>query len=510
MSAPKELLRLFLPLAFVTVLFLSFSSDDNRKGELLANQYCSSCHLVPHPGSLPKYIWQQKVLPIMASYMGVPVRDNNPSQKLTDTDGKQLSHQTLDPVQPAISMADWQKIVAYYVDNAPTNSEIDSSRLNRNQPIRLFATRLVSFGKATGANVTALAYDTTRQELWVAEPDKLYRWKWSRGLTHNYDIAATIVDIKFTKKNTLLTDIGTLLPSELSQGALFSLADDHLYQLQSQLHRPVYSLAADLNNDGIDELITANYGHRSGSLSLYTKQAADTTYTEHILLNIPGAIKCYVQDLNNDGRKDIVALFAQNTESIYFFYQTDKLTFVPKKVLQFEPQYGTSDFIIFDYNKDGVYDLAVVHGDNADYSNCLKSFHGLRVFLGDKNGRYTQAYFYPLYGATRLQADDFDQDGDIDFAISAFFPELTQLASESFIYLENTNSSAFHFNAYTCQTPIPIKSLTLEKADVDQDGDMDLLLGPFAYSPVNVPAGLQQSWNTIGYKLIVLVNQYKP
>lgn len=143
MSAPKELLRLFLPLALVTVLFVSFSADDTRQGERLANQYCSSCHLVPHPGSLPKYIWQLKVLPIMAGYMGVPDRGSDPGRKLIDDGGKRLGHQALDPVQPGISQADWQKIVAYYVDNAPTNSMIDSSRLTRNQPSRLFATKLV-------------------------------------------------------------------------------------------------------------------------------------------------------------------------------------------------------------------------------------------------------------------------------------------------------------------------------------------------------------------------------
>ena len=268
-------------------------------------------------------------------------------------------------------------------------------------------------------------------------------------------------------------------------------------------------MTADLNNDGVDELLVANYGHRSGTLSLYTRPATEGQYTEKVLLNIPGAVKCYVRDMNGDGRKDIVALFAQNDESVYIFYQTGNLTFKPERVLQFEPQYGTSDFIVLDYNKDGIDDLAVVHGDNADYSYCLKSFHGLRLFLGGKKGGYKEAFFFPMYGATRVQADDFDQDGDIDFAVSAFFPELTYLASESFIYLENTESSRFRFTPHTIKTAIPVKSLTLEKADIDGDGDQDLVLGQFAYSPVAVPPALQQQWNSVDYKVVVLLNQHR-
>jgi hypothetical protein len=163
---------------------------------------------------------------------------------------------------------------------------------------------------------------------------------------------------------------------------------------------------------------------------------------------------------------------------------------------------------LLDYNHDGIDDIAVVHGDNADYSYCSKPYHGLHLFLGNKNQTYKDVFFYPIYGATRLQADDFDQDGDIDFAVSSFFPELTTLSAESFVYLENKNETKFRFVAHVAKTPVPIKSLTLEKADVDNDGDMDLILGQFSYSPVPVPPTLQQLWNGVDYKLVLLLNKH--
>ncbi|GAB3757127.1 FG-GAP repeat domain-containing protein [Spirosoma pomorum] len=496
-------------LAFVLVGSLSFTSGTVDDGQQLANQYCSTCHLTPDPKSLTKYIWQLNVLPIMGRYLGVSYMGYDPYNKLNPQEVASLKEQHIYPEEPVIDEQAWERLVNYYLKNAPTSLPIDSARQNRDRSLNQFNVKLVAFGNQVGSSVTAIAYDTTHRQLWVAEPERMYQWNWKQGLTQTLTMPGTVVDIKPGSTGTLLTDVGTLLPSDSSKGNLSFLKAATLLPVRKQLHRPVYSLQSDLNDDGRPELIMANYGHRSGSLSFYTKQeGADSAYTETILLNVPGAVKFYVRDMNGDNLKDIVALFAQNLEAVYVFYQTGNLQFTPKKVLQFEPQYGTSDFIVLDYNHDGIDDIAVVHGDNADYSYCLKPYHGLHLFLGSKNQTYKDVFFYPIYGATRLQADDFDQDGDIDFAVSAFFPELTTLAAESFVYLENKNEKKFRFIAHVAKTAVPIKSLTLEKADVDNDGDMDLILGQFSYSPVPVPPTLQQLWNSVDYKLVLLLNQH--
>jgi hypothetical protein len=510
MSRPDKVIPGLVLLSFLTIFQVSFRQLDRNEGAQLARQYCGSCHLMPAPESLPRPIWQLNILPAMGSYLGIRYMGYDPYYKLKPAEVALLKEEHIFPEKPVIDDETWQKIVAYYVENSPAQSPLDSTRRYRSQPLSLFRAQPVALGKTTGSLVTAVAYDSLRRELWVAEPDKLYRWNSTKGLTHNYDLPGTIVDVSFRPNNRLFTEIGTLLPSETAIGSVFSFTGDSLKAILTNSHRPVCSLLVDLNNDGTDELITANYGHRTGSLSLYTRHGSPGDLSETVLLKQPGAIKVYAKDMNNDGRKDIVALFAQNDEAIYIFYQTDNLQFTARKVLQFEPQYGTSDFILLDYNNDGIDDIAVVHGDNADYSYCLKPFHGLRLLLGTKDHQYKEAFFYPLYGATRLQADDFDQDGDIDFAVSAFFPELTYLASESFVFLENTNASRFSFTAHTLGMATPVKSLTLEKADIDHDGDQDLILGQFGYSPVAVPPALQQQWDTVPYKLVVLINQHRP
>lgn len=493
---------------FAGVGFLSFRSGPPATGKQLADTYCSTCHLTPDPNSLTKYIWQLHVLPVMGRYMGISYMNYDPYRNLSSAETDVLHHDHVYPDKPTIDEATWQSIVNYYVDTAPTRLPVDSSRVRRDRALDQFTVSLIPLSAKTGARVTALAFDTLTRQLWVAEPDKLYCWQWPGKLLSTHDLATTIVDIKPSRDNLLLTDIGTLLPSNVPKGGVFSLSNDKLIARQASLHRPVYSLTDDLDEDGLPELITANFGYHTGSLAFYRQRSqTDSTQTRQVLLDAPGAVKFYVRDMNGDHKKDIVALFAQQLESVYIFYQGDNLTFTAQKVLQFEPQYGTSDFVLLDYNHDGIDDIALVHGDNADYSYSSKAFHGLHLFLGSPNQTFSSAFFYPIYGATRLQADDFDKDGDIDFAVSSFFPEMSMLSAENFVYLENKKADRYRFVAHVARTTTPIKSLTLEKMDIDGDGDMDLVLGQMSYSPSPMPATVQQALENAPYKLILLRNR---
>lgn len=108
---------------------------------------------------------------------------------------------------------------------------------------------------------------------------------------------------------------------------------------------------------------------------------------------------------------------------------------------------------------------------------------------------------------TKVLAEDFDKDGDIDFAASSFFPDFTKLTDESFIYLENIDQDKFKFKSYLLKSDVPLKSLSLEKADIDGDGDMDIIAGNFAQSPGPVPKDLDEKWKRAKYGLIIFKNQ---
>lgn len=153
--------------------------------------------------------------------------------------------------------------------------------------------------------------------------------------------------------------------------------------------------------------------------------------------------------------------------------------------MRFPPVYGSSYFELTDIDQDGDEDLIYTNGDNADYSYALKPYHGLRIYLNDGHFRFKQAWFYPLFGATQSQTGDFDGDGDIDLVTIAFFPDFAQKPLENFVYFENKGNLKFtpHTSAGSGQG----RWLTMKAADVDLDGDLDVLLGSFSRSVSPTP-----------------------
>lgn len=104
-------------------------------------------------------------------------------------------------------------------------------------------------------------------------------------------------------------------------------------------------------------------------------------------------------------------------------------------------------------------------------------------------------------------AYDFDQDGDVDIAAISFFPDFEKAPEESFVYFENQGN--FQFTPRTFEASPSGRWLTLEMGDVDGDGDMDLLLGSFIYSPTPARQDLQEKWRQAGVPFLVLENKLK-
>jgi hypothetical protein len=244
-----------------------------------------------------------------------------------------------------------------------------------------------------------------------------------------------------------------------------------------KLHRPVYSQVVDLNGDGQNEILVCEFGHLTGELSLFVKK--DSTFAKNTLMPLPGAIKVDILDIDGDGKKDIIALFSQGREGIYAFVQKDDLQFDVERLIGLPPEYGLSWFSVLDYNKDGHFDIVTANGDNADYSNFLKPYHGIRLYLNNGANQFTEEWFYPINGVTRVLADDFDLDGDIDFATMSFFPDFENNPEEGFVYLENQDAISYSFIPYVTEKAKTGNWLVMDKGDFDKDGDVDLMLGNF-------------------------------
>jgi len=355
-----------------------------------------------------------------------------------------------------------------------------------------------------------LNYDKKTNVLWIGSLGKqVFSWKYKEGVINEMKVMSPAVHFSFYKGSAFLTEIGDLLPNEVSRGTFSATNGSNEAVLLSPLHRPVFSVLEDFDASGPPEVLVCNFGKNSGSLSLYKRENNSSPFVEQVLLPMPGATKCFIRDMNGDGLKDIVALMAQGDEAVYILFNRGGLKFESVRVLRFPPDYGTTDMLMTDFNHDGELDIITAHGDNADYSNIPKAHHGIRIHINDGNNKFTEQLFYPIYGVTKLLAEDFDKDGDIDIATTSFYAEYGQLKDESFIYLENVNQLSFGFKAYVHQSAVPVKSLTMEAADFDKDGDTDILLGNFAFSPVALPKNLKASWQSVNYGLILFENRLR-
>ena len=337
------------------------------------------------------------------------------------------------------------------------------------------------------------------------------------GNLHTYDIEteqtvlhpasnSAISQISENGLQTLLLEMGKIHPHDQPMGSLSSFSNLSKDQILNRLQRPVFALNEDLNGDGENEIVVCEFGDQTGKLSLFVNQGEETV--KKTLLSIPGSIKVIARDMNDDGKKDLIVLTSQGTEGLWILTQQAPLVFDAQRVIPLAAVFGSSGFDLVDFNKDGLLDVAIVNGDNADLSMVTKPYHGLTLFQNMGGYQFKKIKFLAIPGATNVISTDFDQDGDIDFIVSAFFPDEDLAPGYSLIYLSNQakNNTAFKMEY------LPLsnlgKWLILTKADFDQDGDDDFAVGSFVFSAKNPSEDYLSEWGFKSPDIMLYENIY--
>ena len=469
----------------------SCSPEKPRKEVALYNQYCASCHKAPKIEELPKDIWENSILPDMLSRMDVEEMYRDPNDIKTG-------------FRPKIKLQDWVMLKKYIVDLAP--ERLPENSIPKTTFLEQFKPKELALDKENGALITYLK--SNKKELLFGDISaalKSYDLN-NKTTTKLYQGNTPITWYNKLDSLELVTEVGILDPSEIQKGRLITKVETNTLSLAHAFHRPIHSLLYDLNGNGKKEIIVSEFGNETGALSLLIQNGA-LGYDKKVLLNQPGCIRTLVKDMNDDGNLDLIVITSQENESVIILYQESNLKFKAERVLEFSPVYGSSWFELVDYNGDGFDDIITVNGDNADKSYVYKPYHGMRIHLNDGKNNFRETYFYPLNGATRVLARDFDKDGDVDFGLISTFPDYKNAPEMSFVYLENLNSADYEFASKVLKDPNAGRWFLMDASDIDGDGDEDILLSSFTYVFTPVPDSLSKRWSENNVDVLVLENK---
>jgi hypothetical protein len=450
--------------------------SSKSQGEKLAQQYCSACHAFPDPQLLDKQTWQASVLPQMAARLGAG--DQSLSAQMSRN-----PHMTV--LTGAVSLEQWEKIVAYYLEHAPAALPAQTLPAEPQLEPGFFSAGPLVPRLESSAIITLLKADSASGRILVGEAatNLLRVFDRNRRLIATLALRSAPTDVIVEGQRMLVLESGILEPNDEPQGTLaqYNLASGRLRfdkVLIDSLFRPVFVRAFDADGDGAKEFVICEFGDNRGRLALYRYDGA--TYQRQILDATPGAIRFEIRDLTGDGHADIVALFGQGDERIVLYPNDGKGSFSERRVLaRFPPVYGSMFFSMHDFNGDGKLDMLYVNGDNYDFSRVLKPYHGIRILENDGHNNFTERYFFPIYGAAHAAVADFDKDGDLDILTTSNFSDPQRHPERGIMFFENAGGggSPYVFKPYAFGVAAQSQWNLMATGDLNGDGSLDVLIG---------------------------------
>ena len=450
------------------------TGDVVADGKHLVELYCTKCHALVPADALNKSVWRMHALPSMAQYVGISTYGESFFKDPKDTGG--------------ISIVNWQAIVDYYNKIAP------DTLLSAKRPVALMNdwagftlkkpaqtgdisfTTMVAANPVTGNIFTSDLVASTLTE-WNSQLKELSSVKLpSAAVSANFTGGTTGAD------NAILSCIGRIDPVDYPNGKIFSasLVNGQLTdaELLGDVPRPVQTLNIDVDKDGKNELVVLGQGFTKGGVYLVKLGADGKASKQLVITERAGAVQAVSQDFNKDGYPDLMVLFGTGNEGLALYLNDKKGGFTTRELLTFPPTNGSTSFQLTDIDNDGNPDLIYTCGYNYHDSRILKPYHGLYIFKNTGNFEFKQTWFYPINGATKAIAADFDKDGDMDIATIAFFADMKNTPAEEFIYFEQEKPVQFKPHA------IPVSKygrwMTMDVSDLNKDNRPDIILGNYA------------------------------
>jgi hypothetical protein len=293
-------------------------------------------------------------------------------------------------------------------------------------------------------------------------------------------------------KDLLIADLGEFFPADHDKGAVVLLrglpsGKFGAFWLDGW-PRVADVEAADFNGDGKNDLAVAAFGWRkTGSIAVLentTARGSQPAFTTHQIDPRPGGIHAIPVDLNKDGHMDLVALLAQEHETVvaYINKGTGDFSFDQKVIYAApHPNWGSSGIQLVDLDADGDLDVLLTHGDTFD-DGVVKPYHGIQWLENRGAFPFVEHTLASMPGVHRAEAADIDGDGDLDIVACALLAggsDVDEKTLPALIWLEQTKPGVFA--RHTIEMGFP-RHATLDVGDIDGDGDIDIAVGNFTLS----------------------------
>ncbi|RAH09778.1 MAG: hypothetical protein DBX05_00120 [Candidatus Poseidoniales archaeon] len=231
----------------------------------------------------------------------------------------------------------------------------------------------------------------------------------------------------------IVSDIGQLFPSNDLVGRILKInATGDVSVLADGLGRTVCAEPADLDADGDLDLTLCEFGHDEGSVGWL--EQGDTGWTHHVLDPRPGAIHAIPADIDGDGDLDIVAAVSQTVEQLMLYRNDGDGSFTNEILFDAQTEHhGTSGIDLVDVDGDGDLDIVATNGDAMDWNLPddihPSDIHGLSILTNDGNGSFTRDEIVGVWGAYASTMHDVNQDGNLDIVLVCIqipqqFPEI--------------------------------------------------------------------------------------